>query len=121
MSSPAPPGKVAAVDDFGTGYSSLAYLKPLPLDVLKIDHAFVKGIGHSKEDTAIVRATIHLAKSLNLEVTAEGIETAEQARLLRGWECERGQGYYYSRPLEASAIASALREDKRRNSPARVA
>jgi diguanylate cyclase (GGDEF)-like protein/PAS domain S-box-containing protein len=98
-----------AIDDFGTGYSSLAYLKLLPLDVLKIDRSFVNGIGRDREDTAIVRAVLSLAKSLNLSVTGEGIETAEQSALLRTWDCERGQGYYFAKPQEAAAITKLLR------------
>jgi diguanylate cyclase (GGDEF)-like protein/PAS domain S-box-containing protein len=97
-----------AIDDFGTGYSSLAYLKLLPLDVLKIDRSFVQGIGRDREDTAIVRAVLSLAKSLNLTVTGEGIETAEQSALLRTWECERGQGYYFAKPQDAPAVTKLL-------------
>jgi diguanylate cyclase (GGDEF)-like protein/PAS domain S-box-containing protein len=98
-----------AIDDFGTGYSSLAYLKRLPLDVLKIDRSFVKGIENSQEDIAIVHAIISMAKSLRLSITAEGIETAGQASLLRQWQCESGQGYYFARPLEPEALTTILR------------
>ncbi len=97
-----------AVDDFGTGYSSLAYLKRLPLDVLKIDRSFVDGIGDDHEDTAIVRAIILMAKSLNLSITAEGIERQSQSDLLREWSCDRGQGYYYARPLCAADLKALL-------------
>jgi EAL domain-containing protein (putative c-di-GMP-specific phosphodiesterase class I) len=98
-----------AIDDFGTGYSSLAYLKRLPLDVLKIDQSFVAGVGEDSDDTAIVRAIVSLAKSLELEVTGEGIETPKQAALLAGLGCDLGQGYYYGRPCDAAATTATLR------------
>ncbi len=101
-------GLQLAIDDFGTGYSSLSYLSRLPLDILKIDRSFVKGIHRDGEDTAIVRAIISMAKSMHLSVTGEGIETAEQADLLRQWACDHGQGFYYSRPLEAVKIGALL-------------
>ena len=97
-----------AIDDFGTGYSSLAYLKRLPLDVLKIDRSFVTGIGVDREDRAIVKAIISLAKSLKLSITAEGIETEDQADLLREWQCEHGQGYYFARPLSFGDFTTLL-------------
>ena len=99
-------GVTIAIDDFGTGYSSLSNLRKLPLDVLKIDQSFIRGIGTSAEDDAIVRAVISMAQSLGLSVTAEGIETSEQARLLREWSCQTGQGYLFSRPLPAEEIAA---------------
>jgi diguanylate cyclase (GGDEF)-like protein/PAS domain S-box-containing protein len=103
-------GVQLAIDDFGTGYSSLAYLKRLPFDILKIDRAFINGIGQDSEDTAIVRAIIAMAKSLNLSITGEGIETAEQAALLREWACDKGQGYYFARPLSKAALTEVLRK-----------
>jgi diguanylate cyclase (GGDEF)-like protein len=101
-----------AIDDFGTGYSSLSYLKQFPVDTLKIDRAFVDGLGHDPHDTAIVEAVIALAKALNLTVTGEGIETAEQRSRLRLLGCDRGQGYYFSMPLPTEAVSKLLAEDR---------
>lgn len=85
-----------AIDDFGTGFSALSYLKRFPVDTLKIDGSFIKGLGHNREDTAIVHAVIAFAKALHLSVTAEGVETAEQLAQLQVLGCDRGQGYYFS-------------------------
>lgn len=94
-------GCLIAMDDFGTGFSSLSYLTQLPLDVLKIDRAFVSGLVGDSKAQAIVLAIIQLSKALGLKVVAEGIEHAEQAELLDQMGCEEAQGYLYSPPLTA--------------------
>jgi len=101
-------GVQVALDDFGTGYASLTHLKEFPVDHIKIDQSFVRGLGLNGDDAAIVAAVITLGRSLNLEVTAEGVETEEQARRLREMGCDRAQGYLYARPMPGSEIGALL-------------
>ena len=96
------------IDDFGTGYSSLSYLKHLPIDTLKIDRAFVRDMAVDANDSAIVRAIVGVAKSLGLQLVAEGIESAEQLECLRKLGCECGQGFFFSPPVAAQACESLL-------------
>ncbi len=96
------------MDDFGTGYSSLSYLKRFPIDTLKIDRSYVNGLVSDASDTATVHATIAFAKSLNLNVTAEGIENAKQLTLLSNLGCGVGQGYYFARPLPGHEATKLL-------------
>lgn len=98
------------VDDFGTGYSSLSYLKRLPVDGLKIDRSFVEGLGEAREKSAIVRATIALARALGLTVTAEGIENAAQLRRLLALQCDLGQGFHFAPPLAKDEMTALLAE-----------
>lgn len=97
-----------AIDDFGTGYSSLSTLKFLPVDTLKVDGSFVAGISSSVKDQGITRAIIEMAKTLDVQVVAEAVETVEQSRFLRTAKCDLAQGYLYSRPLSAEQLESTL-------------
>ena len=94
-------GVKLSIDDFGTGYSSLNYLRKFPIDLLKIDKAFVRDIETNNEDRLIVKGIIALAKSLNLEVLAEGVETGEQQKLLEEEGCDYIQGYYIGKPMKS--------------------
>ena len=101
-------GVHVAVDDFGTGFSSLAYLKRFPVDALKIDRAFVTGLGVRDEDTAFVRSIISLAEALGLSVVAEGVETAAQADSLLRLGCHRAQGFHFARPGPEAALLDMI-------------
>jgi EAL domain-containing protein (putative c-di-GMP-specific phosphodiesterase class I) len=97
-----------ALDDFGTGYSSLSYLRQFPIDVLKVDRTFVQAITGVPQDGSIVSAIISMGRSLHHVVIAEGVETSQQLAFLRAQQCGQGQGFYFSRPLEAGAFAALL-------------
>ncbi|MEN5199074.1 EAL domain-containing protein [Pseudomonas wadenswilerensis] len=106
-----------AIDDFGTGYSSLSYLQKFPVDVLKIDKSFVREMGSDNNDARLVSSIISLGKSLNLNIIAEGVETAEQLSFLKAQDCEQGQGYYFSKPLDPAAFARLLHTYPQRIAP----
>jgi EAL domain-containing protein (putative c-di-GMP-specific phosphodiesterase class I) len=99
-----------AIDDFGTGYSSLSYLKRLPVDLLKIDQSFISDCTHDSNDAEIVRAIIAMARSLNMELIAEGVETAEQLAFLQQQDCHTYQGYYFSRAVAEPAFCQLLEQ-----------
>ena len=101
-------GVKLALDDFGTGYSSLACLHQLPVDTVKIDRSFVIEAERSEYHRALIEATVRVARTLRMTTVAEGIETAGQAALITALGCDRGQGYLYSRPLEADALSDWL-------------
>jgi len=98
-----------SIDDFGTGYSSLSYLKQLPVDALKIDRSFIMGIPGEMDDAQIASTIVSMAHGLELDVVAEGIENRDQLNFLNAFRCNRGQGYYLSRPQPAEEIARWLK------------
>jgi EAL domain-containing protein (putative c-di-GMP-specific phosphodiesterase class I) len=97
-----------ALDDFGTGYSSLSYLSRLPLDALKIDRSFVRAMTQHADGTSLITAIISLAQALRLKVIAEGVETEQQAHLLRLLRCDQAQGYLFSPPVAADKVETLL-------------
>ncbi|MDJ0715038.1 MAG: EAL domain-containing protein [Prochloraceae cyanobacterium] len=105
-------GVKLAIDDFGTGYSSLSYLSNFPFNTLKIDRSFVDNMEVKRENRKIVQALVSLAQNIGMNVVAEGIETTEQTALLEKLQCQYGQGYLFSKPLDAKAI-----EEIFKNSP----
>lgn len=102
-------GLTIAIDDFGTGYSSLSYLQQFPVNTLKIDRSFVGDIRADQGDASIINAIVAMARGLNLDLIAEGVETKSQLRYLRSQGCEEVQGFYFSRPLPASELKQLLR------------
>ncbi|HLF10030.1 MAG TPA: EAL domain-containing protein [Gammaproteobacteria bacterium] len=109
-------GSQVLIDDFGTGYSSLSYLARLPVDILKIDRAFVSDLDQEGKQSPIVHAVIDMARRLGLKTVAEGVETAAQAALLGEWGCDYAQGFFYSKPV-AAQHCRALLEHLRRERP----
>ncbi len=110
-------GVAISLDDFGTGYSSLSYLHRFPISTLKIDQSFVSSMSNNQESLEIVRTILGLARNLKMEVIAEGVETLEQAVELRAMNCEYGQGYYFSKALNANSAVRFLSSDSTNKIP----
>jgi EAL domain-containing protein (putative c-di-GMP-specific phosphodiesterase class I) len=102
-------GVTLSIDDFGTEYSSLSRLKMLPVDRIKMDIQFVRGIDGNEKDKAITKVIINLAKNLGLKVIAEGVETETQLKFLHQKMCDEVQGFYYFRPMPADQVEAVLR------------
>ncbi|MGA3205325.1 MAG: EAL domain-containing protein, partial [Bryobacteraceae bacterium] len=98
------------IDDFGTGYSSLSYLRQLPFDTVKIDRSFVKEMGTCDDTSEIISTILQLARSLGMDVVAEGVETKAQLVRLKAMGCSSGQGYYFSKPVDAERAQRLIRD-----------
>jgi EAL domain-containing protein (putative c-di-GMP-specific phosphodiesterase class I) len=109
-----------AIDDFGTGYSSLAYLRRLPFDKLKLDQSFTRDAVENVQDAAITRAIVAMAKSLDVEVVAEGVETQAQRDFLAALGCTTMQGFLLARPMPGTAITEFMRGAQSRRASAAV-
>jgi EAL domain-containing protein (putative c-di-GMP-specific phosphodiesterase class I) len=109
-----------ALDDFGTGYSSLSYLRSLPLDILKIARPFIEGVSRGHQESSFVRMIIDLARTLELQVIAEGIESEAELDALRALDCELGQGFYLGRELEPVERRGARAADVARSAPSQT-
>ena len=107
-----------AIDDFGTGYSSLAHLQRFPVDALKIDRSFILGLEHNQEGETLIRTLVQLGKSLSIETFAEGIEQQHELSLLRGEDCDSGQGFLFARPLDVAATETFLQNWAENTTPA---
>ena len=101
-----------AMDDFGTGYSSLSYIRRFPFDKIKIDQSFVRGLSDNPESMAIVRAVTNLCRDLGMMTTAEGVESEEQATILRALGCDTAQGYHFGRPMRAADTLALFGEER---------
>jgi len=101
-----------SIDDFGTGYSSLPYLKSLPVNMLKFDQTFVRDVAMDKNDDAIVKTIIDMARNLDLEVIAEGVETETQMKFLLDNNCHFFQGYYFSKPIPVDEFILLLSKER---------
>jgi sensor c-di-GMP phosphodiesterase-like protein len=104
-------GVRVAIDDFGTGYSSLSYLRDMPIDILKLDKVFVDGVADDSDAHLLTRGILDLARTLGKLVVAEGIEREDQAVRLREYGCTLGQGFLFSRPIEAHELLERLAAD----------
>lgn len=105
-------GMGISIDDFGTGYSSLSYLHSFPINILKVDQVFIRDMDNNPSSLELVRSIISLGKNLGMSIVAEGVESVEEAKLLKGMECDYAQGYYFAKPAKESEITDIVREWK---------